>query len=1490
MNEQKSSTEQTPSRCQSSTSGGDNRASRRARPHSTPAHRSRLAITALWTCILGLTLLGSRTAHAQTSLEVNFANSASCYSPISGSWTTNNTGAQAEFAYCQSYGTFTDPRVYLGPCTTNVPTTTGLTDCFVYATYYPWGPIADIYTFTTTTTGQFWVQATPATPPKTNTPVGEPINPGAGNVAKEETDGTFAGSAGSLAFKRFYNSADATGTDMGPTWRHSYDQSIVVRSGPTGPLSYPGSSATVSSQYSSASTACTSGFAAMQSQVSAWASASASYTDNVCVISTSSVVVSTLPVFSAWATEPLSGPVEYDLIREDGETLRFTTQGSVINAQPGVSVRLASSGSGFTVTDDQDNVEAYNSSGVLQSITSRAGVVKTMSYDSNGLLNGVTDSFGNALSISRNSANQIASVSFGGGGTVYYGYDSSSRLSSLTNLDSTTRSYLYGNSTFPTALTGEKDETGTQLNTWGYDSQERGTSSQLSGGAFATSLTYNSDGTVTVTDALTAARTFTYTRIGDINRPTSISGSQCPTCEEPAATTYDAAGWVSSRTDYNGNLTCYANDATRGLELVRVEGFAPSSTCPSSLSSYTPASGTLQRKISTTWSSSFRLPTQITEASRTTSFTYDSSGNQLTKTITDPATSATRTWTYTYDSYGHVLTLDGPRTDVSDVTTYTFYSCTTGSECGQLHTVTDAAGNETVYNTYNTYGQPLTVTDPNGTVTTLSYDAQQRLTSREVGSETTSFAYYSTGLLETVTLPDSSTVTYSYDNAHRLTGITDTSGNSIAYTLDALGNRTAEKSYDPSSTLHRTHSRVFNTLSELYQDINAAGTSAVTTTLSYDSNGNQTGVSAPLSRTTSNAYDALNRLSQITDPASGHTYFAYDAENDLTSVQDSLGLTTSYTYNGFGDVTQQVSPDTGTSTNTYDSGGNVSVSTDARSDTANYSYDASNRVTGIVYKNGSAVTDQTLSFSYDTGTNGKGRLVSAADGNQSLSWAYDSHGRVTGKGQTIGSLTLSVGYAYTNADLTAISTPSGQAVAYTYNSNHQVTTVKVNGTTVLSSITYEPFGGVNGWSWGSGDTVSRTYNSDGLISQIVSASVTNGYSFDYANRITGISDSANSALTWSYGYDALDRLTSATTSAITDGWTYDANGNRLSQTGTNATTFNITSGDNQLSSTTGSLVRTYTYNAAGMTTAYGSDLFSYNDRGRMMGVTVGSTTTSYLYNALGQLIEKATGSSGNVYMYDEAGHILGEYDGSGNLIDETVWLGDIPVATLQPSGSSISINYVHSNHLNAPTKVTRSSDNALEWRIDQDPYGTASANQNPGGLGTFVYNLRFPGQIYMSETGLNYNYFRDYDPQVGRYEESDPIGLKGGSFSTYAYVGGNPISEVDPLGLAQPGRTAPYPLPPGPFDFVLPGSPENNAWVQNAYQQISQAIESAAQAVANAISHASPDRKAAEDECYEECEHHMCGRDPGPFRLCFNTCMKKKGFDTGLGPTHTGGL
>ncbi len=208
----------------------------------------------------------------------------------------------------------------------------------------------------------------------------------------------------------------------------------------------------------------------------------------------------------------------------------------------------------------------------------------------------------------------------------------------------------------------------------------------------------------------------------------------------------------------------------------------------------------------------------------------------------------------------------------------------------------------------------------------------------------------------------------------------------------------------------------------------------------------------------------------------------------------------------------------------------------------------------------------------------------------------------------------------------------------------------------------------------------------------------------------------------------------------------------------------------------------YSYDNAGNALTFGTVTNTYYNSGRMKTAKVGSSTTTYVYNALGQRVKKSGGSAGTVlYAYDESGHLLGEYSSTGALVQETIWLEDTPVATIRP-GSPAVIYYVHADQLNAPRMATRPSDNKIAWRWDTDPFGTSTPNQNPQSLGTFVYNQRFPGQMFDSETSINYNYLRDYDSQVGRYIESDPIGLAGG-INTYIYTLDNPIVLTDSLGL-----------------------------------------------------------------------------------------------------------
>ncbi len=1062
--------------------------------------------------------------------------------------------------------------------------------------------------------------------------------------------------------------------------------------------------------------------------------------------------------------------------RQDGRVLTFTKMSGQWYSHADIPDRLqeivdgGGIQTGWKLALSEDSTETFDLTGRLLSIRSRSGLEETLSYDGCGRLGTVTDSFGHSLSLTYSTScapfnpQRLATLTVPGGGTFQYAYDSAGRLTSVTDPAGETRQYHYENSSYPLALTGITDESAQRYATFGYDAGGRPNLSELAGGADRVSVAYWGTSIVTpqatVTMPLGATATYNFVTKQGVSK-VSTQSAYCEGCPLNAKSmTYDANGNITIRKDFNNRETRYSYDLARNLETSRTEAYG------------TPKA----RTITTQWHATFRLPTQTDEPSRRTTFTHDASGNVLTRTVTDLSVTpnVSRTWTFTYNGFGQELTADGPRTDVSDVTTYAYYSCSTGFQCGQLQSVTNAASHVTTYNTYNAHGQPLTITDPNGLITTLTYDARQRVTSRAAGGETTSFEYWPTGLLKKVTLPDLSFIQYTYDAAHRLTQVSDSEGDRIVYTLDAAGNRIKEETFDPSNFLVRLHHRAFNTLNQLWKEIGAANTAAVTTTFGYDPNGNQTSASAPLGRNTASLYDELNRLKQITDAASGITLFGYDANDNLTSVTDPRGKVTSYVYNGFGDLKQQTSPDTGVTDNVYDSGGNLSTSTDARSKTGTYSYDALNRVTQLSYP------DQTMTYTYDTGTNNKGRLMQVSDASGSTTWTYSTLGRVASRTQSMG-VSKNVGYGYNSAgQLTTLTTPSGQTITYGY-TNNRITSITVNSTTLLNGVLYDPFGPARQWTWGNSTLAVRSFDQDGNVDQLDSAGLRT-YAQDDAFRITGITDAVNPNLSWTLAYDLLDRLTSASKTGQSQTWTYDANSNRLTQGGTSSSTFTISGTNNQLSSVSGALSRTYGYDAAGNTTSYGGFTFSYNDAGRMTGVS-GPATASYAHNALGQRVKKVAGGVTTYFVFDEAGHLLGEYDGAGALIQETIWLEDIPVATLRPNGGSVSIFYVHADHLNTPRRITRPSDSVIVWRWDSDPFGTDAANQDPDGdSNQFAYNLRFPGQYFDAETGLSYNYRRDYDPQVGRYVQSDPIGLRGG-INTYSYVAGNPLSYFDPDGL-----------------------------------------------------------------------------------------------------------
>jgi RHS repeat-associated protein len=545
------------------------------------------------------------------------------------------------------------------------------------------------------------------------------------------------------------------------------------------------------------------------------------------------------------------------------------------------------------------------------------------------------------------------------------------------------------------------------------------------------------------------------------------------------------------------------------------------------------------------------------------------------------------------------------------------------------------------------------------------------------------------------------------------------------------------------------------------------------------------------------------------------------------------------------------SPDTGTTSSAFDPAGDLTSRTDAKNKRATYTYDALNRLTSISYPTGTGTT-----FTYDQGANAIGKLSQITDESGNTTYTYDGFERLASKTQTVAigtsqwARTVSYGYGTagsSNGKLTSITYPSGNRINYAFDAAGRISAITLNPTNangvgtntqlaipLVSNITYTPFGAPLSWVWGastSADQVTRTYDLDG---RLTSYPLGNGSQsglvrtvvYDSASHITGFTHVDGSGVAqpiWNhtFNYDNLDRLTGWGQNTTGYGYGYDASGNRTSYSpGSTDYTNTIAANSNWLTSTNGPTPnRTNAYDADGHLTGDGTFTYTYSDRGRLSSITAGSTV-NYLYNGLEQRVIK-TGATNvvstgtQVYVYDESSHLLGEYDNGLATVEETVFLGDAPILVLTqtvsgtPATTTTNVYNVYTDQIGSPRVITQASSDQMVWRWDStDPFGVQPPNVNPAGLGTFVYNPRLPGQLYDAETGQFYNINRNYDPVLGRYVQSDPIGLDGG-INTYAYVNGNPTSWNDPLGLA----IGDFPPPPPGYSPSWPvGQYPNGRW------------------------------------------------------------------------------
>ena len=478
--------------------------------------------------------------------------------------------------------------------------------------------------------------------------------------------------------------------------------------------------------------------------------------------------------------------------------------------------------------------------------------------------------------------------------------------------------------------------------------------------------------------------------------------------------------------------------------------------------------------------------------------------------------------------------------------------------------------------------------------------------------------------------------------------------------------------------------------------------------------------------------------------------------------------------------------------------------TEGRGIVATMSYDDLERLTSKTYPNTIAGKTEDVNYSYDTCSFGIGYLCSRIDESGTTNYSFDAYGNLS---QTDFSesdnISYTTRYLYDEGNnISQMTLPSGRIIDYSRDGVRRIsqidTTLNGNAQTIVSNIQYRGDNQRTQATFGNGLIDTRNYDLQGRLTDQLLQTASNLlidqrlYSYDKNGNILNI-DTNNEDN--NYGYDKLDRIIGDTINTDQPyNFSYDQNNNRLTKAKQDLSLQDFY--DYQPLSNRISLQETVQTGISVIPTVVNRELI-YNDVGRLFQlIEAGALKADYIYNDAGQRTRKTiyqsdgiTIDSITIYHYDQMGYLITETTEQGDLIKDYIWQeGMIPLAQFDSQSGFETITYLHTDHLMTNRLATDEFQNIV-WTWQGEAFGNTPAQELAG----IKVNLRFPGQYFDQETNLHYNWNRYYDPELGRYITSDPIGLSGG-INTFGYVDGNPLSYKDAYGLAKTCTVSPVSL------------------------------------------------------------------------------------------------